>query len=105
MKEIRLHLVNADDMVRCDFCGDDTIYASYDAADFVMSEIVLSEGYWFACRDCSRLIESNEWPALTERALEAFIQRNPPARAHKAKLRAVLGEAYAKFQALRKRAS
>lgn len=65
----------------CDFCSSSDIRWIYPADSFeihVVHELTKgffegrSEADWLACDGCSKLIEDNEWKALTERSVKKF---------------------------------
>lgn len=77
---------------RCDFCGEDTPddetwivpvrdfrhqYAP-DVADQVGFRDDRSIGAWGACATCVRLVETNQWTALTRRSVTLYMQVHHP---------------------------
>jgi|SRR5215472_5620782 len=66
----------------CDFCSSPDLFFAYLASDFAAVEVAMphahatfvldSLGAWVACRECTRLIESELWEELVERSFRAF---------------------------------
>lgn len=50
----------------CDFCGDAQTLQEYPTDHGVRS--------WYACTDCARIIEAEDWQQLIERNLAAYAQ-------------------------------
>ena len=58
---------------RCDFCNGPC--APPDEKDYVCGPVTvpgftLGEGVWTACGACAKLIDSNSWEALSQRAAQ-----------------------------------
>lgn len=50
----------------CDFCGDYQCLREYPTDDHAVN--------WYACANCARLIDAENWEQLIERSLEAYGQ-------------------------------
>jgi len=64
----------------CDFCSHALFVKCYTCYSFVYLKGTSAEHdsgqEWNACAECARLIDSDKWNALTERAVKAFAQQN-----------------------------
>jgi hypothetical protein len=62
---------------KCRFCDAAPVTKTYQAALAPVSPdaltIVIDDLEWNACSICSALIDSNQWDALNERVLEAWV--------------------------------
>ena len=63
--------------LECDFCcGDDPIYHSYQAEDFIINKeadwVSESKGAWAACKACYDFIEADNWKGLLNRSVASF---------------------------------
>jgi hypothetical protein len=65
----------------CDFCSSADLFCGYLACDFTAAEVTVPEagtfvlnslGAWMACRECTRLIEGEQWDELLERSFRRF---------------------------------
>ena len=69
----------------CDFCSSPDVYCAYMAEDFIALEVFEADhstrfqslGAWTACRDCTALIETENWEALLERSWKTFLVNMP----------------------------
>lgn len=73
----------------CDFCGDSRVFQEYPAAV-----------NWYACADCARLIDAEEWEQLIERSLAEHAQIRPIPDADKPILRKQVENLVEGFRAL-----
>ena len=67
---------------RCDFCYADHPAWVVPARDFEVLPGHVSNGDWAACSDCGRLIETDQWSALTRRARRGWEQIHGPMPDH-----------------------
>src|SRR5258707_2894698 len=105
----------------CDFCGTQVPPCWwYPAADFEMTDALNaslvaegaapapvrwgSAGEWAACPECYLLIEVNEWGALLDRTMATSALASIVAPAHRATVRALLGELHARVRRERRAA-
>jgi hypothetical protein len=72
------------DVGRCDFCSAAPVVVRYPADDITLAAVegpqgfrpaFVSKGAWLACLECSILIDTNQWPALEDRACELLERR------------------------------
>jgi len=64
----------------CDFCSSPDVYRAYMAEDFIALEVLEADrstrfqslGAWAACRECTALIEAENWEGLLERSWKTF---------------------------------
>jgi hypothetical protein len=65
----------------CDFCSGPRVAWRYPARSFVAYVVASiggeSVGDWAACDECHDLIEASDREGLTERSLEALIEKHP----------------------------
>jgi hypothetical protein len=50
----------------CDFCGDSRTFQEYPTDNGAVN--------WYACANCARLIDAEQWEQLIERSLAAYMQ-------------------------------
>ena len=85
----------------CDFCSDHNPVRVYAAADFTFQKESalpqVSEGAWSACQACAEMIDAENWPALTERALAALYKKFP-SRHERFLLRVVVEQLHDNFR-------
>jgi hypothetical protein len=71
----------------CDFCSSSDLFCGYLASDFTAAEVAVpnvctfvlnSLGAWLACRECTRLIEQENWEGLLERSFRTFCETHGP---------------------------
>ena len=67
----------------CDFCAYPQrfkVFAAYEF-DYVRLDIIHRRDHgWAGCRECARLVDQEQWNALTDRAVKRFVWANrvPP---------------------------
>ena len=85
----------------CDFCSSSDLFYGYLASDFTAAEVAVpnvctfvlnSLGAWLACRECTRLIEQENWEGLLERSFRTFCETHGPELVLNARGRAVRSE-------------
>ena len=68
---------------KCDFCSGRPIQTWYDAPSFGIRDVttyIVPVGYlgqWGACAVCSALIAAGQWEALTDRAVDTYLEAVP----------------------------
>ncbi len=71
----------------CDFCSSSDLFYGYLASDFTAAEVAVPDvctfvlnslGAWLACRECTRLIEQENWEGLLERSFHTFCETHGP---------------------------
>lgn len=66
----------------CDFCNQAMFVKAYACHSFVYLKGTPMEHYrceeWTACAECAALVDSEQWSALTDRAVRAFVKQHRP---------------------------
>jgi hypothetical protein len=66
----------------CDFCNHGTFVKAYACHSFVYLKGTPMEHYrceeWTACGECAAFIDNEQWSALTDRAVRAFVRQHRP---------------------------
>jgi len=66
----------------CDFCNQGTFVKAYACHAFVYLKGTPMEHYrceeWTACAECAALVDAEQWNALTDRAVRAFVKLHRP---------------------------
>jgi hypothetical protein len=79
-----LHMVPTSDRGSCDFCAAQPIQWLYPCRNFSWQQRNIfasgATGFWAACRECSELVDSQQWNSLTERSLREFVLNHASAR-------------------------
>lgn len=101
----------------CDFCSSREVFQVYMAEDFTAVELAApdgspvylnSTGGWAACRQCSKLVEAEQWDELVERCLRTFKASLPPFGCltieDEGEIKGILRGAHEQFRRLWKRA-
>jgi hypothetical protein len=64
----------------CDFCNQGSFIKAYACHSFVYLKGTAMEHYrceeWTACTDCAALIDHEQWNALTDRVVRAFVKQH-----------------------------
>lgn len=64
----------------CDFCNQGAFVKAYACRAFVYLKGTPMEHYrceeWTACADCASLIDGEQWSALAERTVQAFVKQH-----------------------------
>ena len=99
----------------CDFCSSPDVYRAYMAEDFIALEVLEADhstrfqslGAWAACRECTALIEAENWEALLERSWKTFLDNTPPELSpepgEEEEILVILRHAHQQFRNLRKK--
>ena len=68
----------------CDFCSCRPVFKIYSCRNFLIPWTKTwafqheSDGGWAACRECTELIDANEWGKLSDRAFRVFLELYGP---------------------------